>query len=64
MECERGSNCKEQSHTVKTIDKAREWFPGAEIIDLPLRIDQRISSSGRIYARFFDKDGELIGIKG
>jgi hypothetical protein len=64
MECDRGSVCKEQSHTVKTIDKAREWFPDAEIIDLPLRIEQRISSSGRIYARFFNKAGKLIGTKG
>ncbi len=64
MECPRGSMCKESTHQVITIKTALEWFSGAKVEDLPLTVQQQTAANGRIHAKVFGNDGELLYTRG
>lgn len=64
MICPKGSECRESVHEVRTLDKAREWFPGVTEDQLPLLVNQHKSSDGRLYISVYSKDRRLIYKRG
>jgi len=64
MECPNGSECKESSHQVKTMNKAIEWFTGVKENDLPIVISQAKALNGRIRVLIYNANDELIYKKG
>jgi cystathionine beta-lyase family protein involved in aluminum resistance len=64
MECPKGSACKESTHTVTTFDKAVEWFNSVSASDLPITIEQRKSSDGRLMVWIENCKGEFIHKRG
>ena len=64
MECPRGSSCTESTHEVKTLAKAQEWCSKADESDLPLQIEQRKSSDGRVMIKVYNCKGTLIESRG
>lgn len=64
MICTKGSECSDSTHKVKTIKKAVEWFPGVVTSELPISVHQRISKAGRVYARIYACNGDLIHTRG
>lgn len=64
MICPRGSECTESTHEVKTLPKAREWFPGAEEKHLPITVNQSKAYNGRIMAIITDRHGAVVYRRG
>jgi len=64
MECPRGSETTESTHTVKTFEKAREWYQYVDVQDLPIKIEQNKAFNGRLAITIRDKDGYIIHKRG
>ena len=64
MECPRGSECREGSHKVKTIDKAQEWSSKVTEQDLPITVDQQKAKGGRLAVKIYGHGGHLIDRRG
>jgi len=64
MDNPKGGECRTSSHEVKTLKTGREWLSSVTANDLPVQIDQRTTSDGRMFAYIYNKDGKLIGKRG
>lgn len=64
MEDPKGGPLTEQTHQVKTMNKAIEWFPLVSCKDLPITVEQKVATNGRIHIKVFDRYGKLIHTKG
>jgi hypothetical protein len=64
MDDPRGGMLSESTHQVKTIGKARKWYVDCYEHQLPITINQNISSDGRIFLRVYDKYKNLLYSKG
>ncbi len=64
MQCPRGSECKESTHEVKTLEKAKEWHEGVTDKDLPITVQQFTASNGRVMVKVFASCGSMIKSKG
>jgi hypothetical protein len=64
MECPRGSIVTESTHTVKTLDKARDWFDDITSDDLPITVNQFKSGNGRLRVQIYNNKGRLIHNRG
>lgn len=64
MQCPKGGQITEQTHTVKTILKAREWHSGTSEVDLPVTIQKSTTTDGRVHYKVISKDGEKLYQKG
>ncbi len=64
MQCLCGGEVVEQSHEVKTFDKAKEWFPGITENQLPVKVEKDICIGCRRFRRSIFSDGVLIYRKG
>ena len=64
MECQEGSQTKLSEHTVKTLEKVKEWFEGSRQFDLPIRVIQHTAGNGRCMIKILDNTGKLIHQRG
>ena len=65
MNCPCGSQTAFFSHSVKRIEKAREWSARVEDGHLPVRIDRDCCPQcGRERAQIFSHNGKLIEVRG
>ena len=64
MECPKGSEMKQSSHQVLTLEKAKEWFAGTLNYDLPITIVQNTSAEGRVMIKVYDNNNKLIHQRG
>ena len=60
----RGGMISESSHTVKTLDAAREWFANAKESDLPIEVTQSTTGNGRVFIRIKNNKGQSIYKRG
>ena len=59
----RGANCTERTHTVRTLDKAKEWLNSVEAKDLPITIHQTYANT-RLHRLIVNKHGDVMGTVG
>lgn len=64
MDDPRGGLLYTSEHEVKTLTKALEWYELTIESELPLRVIQQTTSNGRVHLRVFDKDNNLIHMRG
>lgn len=64
MECPRGSICTESTHTVKTLEKAAEWFPDVSAQDLPVTVKTYKAGNGRMLIKVYGSKNTLIHTRG
>lgn len=64
MYCDKGSDCTYSSNHVHTMEHAKVWFPEVTKEQMPIRVLQQKSLSGRIYAEIYDKNDKLIHKRG
>ena len=64
MLCPCGAETHNQIHEVKTIEKAKEWFPLIKSFQLPIKVDQEKCPSCKRMLRSIYFDGKLIHRKG
>jgi len=64
MNCNKGGQTADRSHNVTTLAKAKEWWPGVLITDLPLTIDQYEAPGGRLHIKIFDRNLVLKSTRG
>lgn len=64
MQCPKGGQLTESSHTVKTLAKAKDWYDGVSEKDLPITVEKKTTTDGRIHYKVFDGDGVKIYNKG
>ena len=64
MQCPRGSTVTESTHLVKTIEKAKEWYPLTKDDHLPIKIEQYTASNYRVMVKIWDKNGNFIYARG
>ena len=63
MQCPKGGQITEQTHTVKTMAKAKEWYAEVAEDDLPVSIQKSITSEGRIHYKVINRGGEKLYLK-
>lgn len=63
MVCPNGSEMKHSEHQVKTLKKALEYYPANES-HLPITIEMHKAFNGRVFLRVWDKDNNIVFIKG
>lgn len=61
MECSKGSIVKELEHEVKTLEKAREWWPDCD--GTPITIRQLKAGNGRLRIEVY-RDGKQVYVRG
>ena len=64
MQCPKGGQITEQTHTVKTMTKAREWYAEVAEDDLPVTIQKSSTTDGRMHYKVISRDGEKLYQKG
>jgi hypothetical protein len=64
MYCDKGSECVYSSSQVHTMEYARLWYAEVKEEQIPIRVLQQKSASGRIYAEIYDKNNKLIHTRG
>ena len=64
LEDPRGGQLSEQSHQVKTLAKAREWYERAVPSQLPLTVEQLKTRDGRVHLRVFAASGQCLMERG
>lgn len=64
IEDPRGGEMVEATHIVKTLAKAREWYPRAIPSELPITVEQHKTRRGRVHVRIYAASGKLVRIKG
>lgn len=64
MICQKGSECSETTHEVKTMAAAIEWFTGVTEDDLPITVNQIKSIEGRLMIKVYSNDKRLIHRRG
>jgi hypothetical protein len=64
MQDPKGGQLTESSHTVKTLAKALEWFDGVAEDNLPVTIEKKTTSDGRIHYKIIDRSGAVIYRRG
>ena len=55
--------CKQSTHEVKTLDKAREWYPEVAEGQLPIHVEQMTASNGRVRV-VVSSDGVVVHSRG
>jgi len=66
MDAPNGGMTRSSTLIIKTLLKAAEWARSYSPIesDLPLRIEQRADSGGRLMIRIFSNSGKLLESRG
>lgn len=65
MQCNCGGETRNQSHTVKSLKKGREWSKAVNYSDLPIKVDRdQCGACGRYKARIYSASGRLIDRRG
>ena len=64
MQCPKGGQITEQTHTVKTMTKAKEWYAEVAEDDLPVTIQKSLTTDGRMHYKVINRDGEKLYQKG
>tara|TARA_R110001606_G_C15105556_1_gene620255 strand:- start:44 stop:316 length:273 start_codon:yes stop_codon:yes gene_type:complete len=59
----KGGTVVESTHSVKTINKAREWYSQCVESELPIKINQQ-DADGRLRVRVYDNNDKMVSSKG
>tara|TARA_R110000823_G_scaffold287656_1_gene405925 strand:- start:44 stop:241 length:198 start_codon:yes stop_codon:yes gene_type:complete len=59
----KGGPVSESTHSVKTINKAREWYSKCVESELPIKINQQ-DANGRLRVRVYDNNDNMVSSKG